>query len=106
MPTSLPLLGPELDRLLAGDLLAALEQRRLAGDQLAAGELQRLGEAGVADRAEVQHLAAFAQPAVLRGERRALILLVGMHRALSPDGAARRYGCNSPPPPQCSAHLH
>ena len=68
----LPLLGPELDRLHAGDLLAALEQRRLAGDEFAGGELQHLGEAGVADGTEVQHLAAIAEPTVPGGKRRAL----------------------------------
>ena len=44
-PLPLPLLtvlGPELDRFLAGDLLAELDQRCLAGDQLAGGELQGL----------------------------------------------------------------
>ena len=36
-PPLLTVLGPELDRLLAGDLLAELDQRCLAGDQLAGG---------------------------------------------------------------------
>lgn len=65
LPTSLPLLGPEPDRFLAGDLLAALEQRHLAGDQFAAGELQGLGVTALANRIEVQHLAAIAEPALL-----------------------------------------
>ncbi len=72
LPTSLALLGPELDRLLPADLFAALEQRRLAGDQLAGGELQGLGVTAVANRVEVQHLAAIAEPALLGGERRPL----------------------------------
>jgi hypothetical protein len=33
LPTSLPLLGPDLDRLLAGDLPAVFEQRYLARDK-------------------------------------------------------------------------
>jgi hypothetical protein len=85
LPTSLPLLGPELDRLLAGDLLAALEQRRLAGDQFATGELQRPGVAAVADGAEVQHLAAITEPALLGGERRPLAGdSAGVHGLLRP----------------------
>lgn len=66
LPTHLALLGPELDRFLTRDLLAALQQGRLARDQLAPGELQRLRDVLLADRLEVQHLAAIAQPAVLR----------------------------------------
>ena len=76
-PALLPLLGPELDRLLPSDLLAALplsgrlrlEQRRLAGDQFAGGELQGLGVAAVANRFEIEHLTAIADPALPGRER-------------------------------------
>jgi hypothetical protein len=72
LPALLAPLRPQLDRLLAGDLFAALplrgrlplEQGRLAGDQLAAGELKGLGEALPTDGMEVQHLAAVVKRAV------------------------------------------
>lgn len=80
LPTSLPLLGPELDRLLTGDHLAAPEQRRLAGDQLAGVELQGLGIPPVADGADVQHPPAFEEPAALWRYRWAYADLVGIVR--------------------------
>jgi len=49
LPPSSPLLGPELDCLIPGDLLAVLEQWRLARDQFANGELQGLGVDAVAN---------------------------------------------------------
>jgi hypothetical protein len=66
LPALLALLGPELDRLLAGQLPALLEQRRLtAGHHFPEGHLQALAPAVVAPWPEVQPLSAVAQPAFL-----------------------------------------
>ena len=58
----------------------ALEQRPLSGDQFA-GDLKSLGVTAVANRVEVQHLAAITQPTFPRGEGRA-ILVSDVHQEL------------------------
>ena len=76
----------------AGELLAflplrgrlRLEQRRLtAGHHLPDGHFQALAPAVVAERLEVQHLAAIAQPALLRREWRPF-LVTDVHGLLRP----------------------
>ena len=87
MPAVLVLLGPEPDRLLAGQLPALFEQRRLtAGHQLPQRHLQRLRPALVAQGPEVQHFAAVADPAFSGRERRSLPI-TDVHGAL--DGVRR-----------------
>jgi hypothetical protein len=90
------------------DVVCGVDQMPFTSNLLKASivELQRLGEALVTDRPEVQHLAALAEPAVLGGERRALISGTGMHPALSPEEATSRYGCSSPPRRLCFERLH
>ena len=60
-PSLLPLLAPELDRLLSHQLPAVLKQRRLsARHHFPQSHLQQLTPAVVAPGLEVQHLAAIA----------------------------------------------
>ena len=83
LPAGLPLLPPELDRLLAGDLLAVLQQRRLPDrHHLPQRHLQGLALAVVAERLEVEHLAAVTDPGLLRRERRAAGTVDDVHSAL------------------------
>ena len=80
-PTQLPLLVPELDRLLSRQLLTPFEQRhRLARDHLPQRHFQRLAPAVIPERLEVQHLPAITDPALARRERRALLLVTNVHR--------------------------
>lgn len=63
LPALLPLLLPELQRLLPIQLYPPLEQRhRLIAQQLAAGDLQPLVPAVPDGGPEMQHLAAVADP--------------------------------------------
>jgi hypothetical protein len=71
LPTGETLLGLEIDGLCVAELLVVLEQRRLyTGHHLPEGEFQLLVPAIVAARLELKHLAAGAEPAVLRRQRR------------------------------------
>ena len=65
-PALLPLLGPELDRLISHQLPAMFQQRWLpAGHHLSKSHLQALAPAVVAAGLEMEHLAAIADPALL-----------------------------------------
>ena len=98
----LALLGPELDRLLAGQLPAflplrgrlRLEQWRLtAGHHLPEGHLEALAPAVVTQRLEMQHLAAITNPAFLGRERRAAGPVDDIHlELLRPPPAPNRSG--------------
>jgi hypothetical protein len=97
LPTGETLLGPEIDGLCVAELLVVLEQRRLyTGHHLSEGEFQVLVPAVVAARLELEHLAAGAEPAVLRRQR----------RGLSCDGTrVHRSSCNLRRPAVLAHHV-
>jgi hypothetical protein len=92
--------GPELDRLLPGQLPALLEQRRLsAGHHLAEGDLEVLAPAVVTAGLEVEHLAAVADPGLVSGDIENWWL--GFRCRLTPRAATVAAGCWG----RCSRHL-
>ena len=83
LPALLALLSPELDRLISHQLPAVFQQRWLpAGHYLSKSHLQALAPAVVAAGLEMEHLAAIAEPALLRRQRRPAGTVRDIHREL------------------------